>query len=91
MDKKIKLRGDSPRQSGPYSLGEIPRKVAVRIGRSIVHRIAVGHADITGDDFGGISADAISGRHRASPLGIADVEWDGCAWSVKTVKHGSPF
>jgi hypothetical protein len=56
-----------------------------------VHRIAVGHADITGDDFGGIFAAAISGAHRGKPLGIADVMWNDCAWSVKTVKAKNPF
>jgi hypothetical protein len=57
----------------------------------IVHRLAVGHADITGDDFGGIFASAIDGVHRGKPLGIADVEWNGCAWSVKTVQAKKPF
>jgi hypothetical protein len=57
----------------------------------IVHRLAVGHADITGDDFGGIFASAINGVHRGKPLGIADVEWDGCAWSIKTVQAKKPF
>jgi hypothetical protein len=57
----------------------------------IVHRLAVGHADITGDDFGGIFASAISGVHRGKPLGIADVEWNGCAWSIKTVQAKKPF
>jgi len=36
-------------------------------------------------------ASAISGMHRASPLGIADVAWNGCAWSVKIVKDSAPF
>jgi hypothetical protein len=51
----------------------------------------VGHADITGDDFGGIFASAISGNHRGRPLGIADVTWNGCAWSCKTVQDVRPF
>jgi hypothetical protein len=61
MPKKIKLRGKSKRRtdSGPYPLGEFPASVAVEMGRHIVHRLAVGHADITGDDFGGIFAAAI--------------------------------
>lgn len=53
--------------------------------------MAVGHGDITGDDFAGIFADAISGLHRSSPLGIADVAWNGCGWSAKTVKASNPF
>lgn len=36
-------------------------------------------------------AEAIGGHHRSRPLGIADVEWNGCAWSVKTVKDKKPF
>lgn len=36
-------------------------------------------------------ADAIGGIHRPKPLGIGDVEWNGCAWSLKTVKATSPF
>jgi len=91
MSDRTRLRGAAPRRSGPYPLGEIPDSVALAIGRQIAHRIAVGHADITGDDFGQIFSNAISGLHRASPLGIADVEWNGCAWSVKTVKATRPF
>jgi hypothetical protein len=29
--------------------------------------------------------------HRGKPLGIADVVWKGCAWSVKTIQDPSPF
>ena len=88
---KPKLRGSAKQRSSPYPLGEIPRKVAVAVGRQIVHRLAVGHANITGDDFGGIFAKAIEGDHRSSPLGVADVVWNGCAWSAKTVQHNNPF
>jgi hypothetical protein len=69
----------------------LPPSLAIEIGKHIVHRLAVGHADITGDDFGGIFAAAISGTHRNRPLGIADVTWNGCAWSVKTVQDVRPF
>ncbi len=58
----------------------------ISIGRDIVHRLAVGMGDITGDDFGTIFAKAVDGQHHAKPIGIGDVEWDGCAWSVKTVQ-----
>lgn len=91
MSKEPKLKGKSPRRSGPYPLGELPVSLAIGIGRHIVHRMAIGHADISGDDFAGIFADAISGMHRSSPLGIADVAWNGCGWSVKTVKDANPF
>ena len=48
-------------------------------------------ADIDGHDFGTIFANAVHGEHLARPLGLADVIWNGCAWSVKTVKHDHPF
>ncbi len=86
-----KLRGKKPRISGPWPLGSFPDKVIIGIGRQIVHRMAIGHVDITGDDFGTIFANAIGGEHRGSPLGIADVIMNGGAWSVKTLKHNSPF
>jgi hypothetical protein len=92
MQNEPRLRGTSRRRSGPYPLGELPPSLAIEIGKHIVHRLAVGHANIDGDDFGGIFASSISGVHRRSPLGIADVTWnDACAWSVKTIQDTSPF
>lgn len=91
MPDMLKLKGQARRRNEPYPLGELPSSIAVVIGKHIVHRLAVGHADITGDDFGGIFAAAISGNHRNRPLGVADVTLDGCAWSVKTVKDSRPF
>ena len=88
---ETKLRGQAGRRTGPYPLGEIPREAASTVGKQIVHRFAVGHADITGDDFGRIFANAVDGEHKASALGIADVVQQGCAWSVKTVQHNNPF
>ncbi len=91
MNMPTRLRGRAGRRSGPYPLGEIPRETVITVGKHIVHRMAVGHANITGDDFGGIFAKAIGGDHRSSPLGIADVVCNGCAWSVKTVQSANPF
>lgn len=91
MHKETKLKGKAKRRSEPYPLGEIPATVAVAIGKKIAHRIAVGHSNIEGNDFGGIFASAIGGEHRKRPLGIADVLWNGCAWSVKTVQASAPF
>ncbi len=51
----------------------------------------MGHADITGDDWGTIFAKSISGEHRGSPLGLADVTWENCGWTVKTVSHPKPY
>lgn len=56
-----------------------------------MHRLAIGHSDITGDDFGTIFANSIGGVHRGRPLGIADVELNECAWSIKTVKSTLPY
>jgi len=86
-----KLRGKSKARNSPYPLGEFSDYVVSGIGKLIVHRIAIGHADIGGDDFAGIFAKAISGEHRNKPLGVTDVIWNGCSWSVKTVKKPKPF
>jgi len=91
MSKEPKLKGQSKRRSSPYPLGELPASLAVEIGKHIVHRLAVGQADITGDDFGTIFAKSINGNHRGKPLGIADVTWESCAWSIKTVQDKNPF
>ena len=85
------MRGRQPRRTGPYELGQIPVFALVEIGKQIVHRLALGQKDISGDDFGTFFANAIGGVHRATPLGIADVVWGGCAWSLKTVKASKPF
>jgi hypothetical protein len=53
--------------------------------------MSVGRPDISGDDFGQMFAASISGEHRGKPLGLADVSWEGCSWSVKTVKAKKPF
>src|ERR1700722_7303410 len=91
MPKKAKLRGESRQRSSPYPLGELPPSLAIQIGKRICHRLAVGAVDIDGNDFGTIFAQSIGGEHRQKPLGIADVWWEGCAWSVKTVKASHPF
>lgn len=89
--KPPRLRGNKPSRKGPYPLGEFPDDMAVNLSRHIVHRMAVGQADITGDDFGEIYAAAISGEHFLKPLGVTDVVWENSSWSVKTVKVNKPF
>ncbi len=89
--KPPKIRGKGKARNSPYPLGEFPDDVVKGIGKLIVHRLAIGHADITGDDFAGIFAKAISGEHRYKPLGVSDVIWNGCSWSIKTVKSQKPF
>ena len=88
--KHPRLRGSAPRRTGPYLFGQIPDNVIRAIGRQIVHRLAVGQNDIVAD-FETIFADAVDGETRSSPLGVADVVANGCAWSVKTVKHSRPM
>lgn len=85
-----RLCGNLSRRAGPYRLEQLPDRVLFEISRQIVHRLAVGHNDLEGDDFGTIFANAIGGEHRARPLGIADVELNGRAWSIKTVHAKSP-
>ena len=88
---ETRLRGKRTRLQSSWPLGSLPRKVIIGIGRQLVHRMAVGLSDITGDDFGTIFANAVEGVHLSSPLGVADVVLDNNAWSVKTVKANTPF
>jgi len=45
---------------------------------------------MSGDEFSRIFSDSISGQSFAKPVGIADVEWNGCCWSCKTVQSRNP-
>ena len=76
---------------GPYPLGEVPDEVLHSVSEQIVHRVAVGHGDISGKDFGTIFAKAVGGDPLPTPLGLANVVMDGSAWSLKTVKASRPF
>jgi len=53
--------------------------------------MAVGHSDLTGDDFAEIFASAIGGQNLESSLGVTDVVLNDCSWSAKTVKKPNPF
>lgn len=85
-----RLRGNPNLKLGPWPIGAIPDNVIFDVAEQIVHRLAIGQSDITGNDFGTIFAIAAKGEHKDSPLGVADVVANGTAWSVKTVKHKSP-
>ena len=74
----------------PYPVNQITSSVLAGIGKRIVHRKAVGMSDLVGDDFCRIFAEAISGENLSTPVGIADVVWNGCCWSVKTIKNKRP-
>lgn len=74
-----------------YSIGDIPQEYIVKIGGHVVYLIHSGRKDMAGDDWGDIFADVIGGKHLASPVGIADVEYGKMAWSMKTVKVAHVF
>ncbi len=74
----------------PYPLNEFDFDTINALVKRIVHLLAVGHADMSGDIFSQMFADAISGQASGRPLGVADVAWNGCGWSVKTVKNNYP-
>ena len=57
-----RLRGTASRRSGPYPIGQITDAAVLEIGKQIVHRLAIGQNDITGDDFGTIFANAVGGE-----------------------------
>lgn len=46
-----RLRGGAPRRNSPYPLGQFPDQLLLELGRQFVHRLSVGHGDITGDDL----------------------------------------
>ncbi len=85
-----KLRGSSNVLRGPWPIGQIPDDVVLRMGRHLVHRLALGDEDIKGDDYGELLAKGVDGFHRSSPLGVVDVVRNGCGWSAKTVKQKDP-
>lgn len=51
----------------------------------------MGKSDISGEDWGDIFAKAIGGEHLGKPIGLADVIYEGMAWSVKSVKEQNPL
>ena len=73
-----------------YPLGSIPEAYIIRIGKWMTYHFAIGRSDISGEDWGDIFARAIDGNHLNSPIGLADVIYEGMAWSVKSVKNGCP-
>lgn len=57
--KHPRLRGKAQAPKSLYPLGEFPDDVVIGIGKQIVHRLAIGQANIDGEDFGGIFATAL--------------------------------
>ena len=87
--RQVKTRQGTKRHQR-YPLNEFPEEVIQEICKRIVHLKAVGRSDMSGDEFSRIFADSISGESYGRPLGIADVAWNGCCWSVKTVQQKMP-
>ena len=73
-----------------YPLGQIPQEIIYGIGKWVTYHFAVGKSDINGEDCGDIFAKSIQGEHLGKPLGLADVVYEGMAWSVKSVKLEKP-
>ena len=92
MDRRPRLR-DSGRLTTEtlYPLNVFPTELINKIGGYLVYLIYIGRKDVSGNDWGDAFADAISGTHLDSPVGIADVVKDRNCWSMKTVKVNDPF
>lgn len=89
--RRPKLRDNKGK--GPfelYPLGQIPNEIIYEIGKWMTYHFAIGKSDISGEDWGDIFAKAIGGEHLGKPLGLADVVYEGMAWSVKSVKLANP-
>ena len=74
-----------------YPLGQIPDDIIYSIGKWMTYYFAIGKSDIDGEDWGDVFSKAINGGHMNSPVGLADVVYEGMAWSVKSVKSQKPF
>ena len=74
-----------------YPLGQIPDEAIYTIGKWLTYYFAIGKSDLRGEDWGNIFAYAIDGGHLDSPLGLADVVYEGMAWSVKSIYSKKPF
>ncbi len=73
-----------------YPLGQIPNDMIYEMAKWMTYNFAVGKSDINGEDWGDIFAKSIGGEHLGKPLGLADVVYEGMAWSVKSVKATTP-
>lgn len=87
--RKIRIR-DGFEKHEPYPLNEFPESVIQGVGKHVVQLKATGHNDMSGNMFSDIYAKSIEGESHLKPLGVADVSWSKCCWSVKTVKSKNP-
>lgn len=81
---------DGYRKKEPYPLNQIPKSTVERICRYFVYFLATGRKNLSGNDWSSIFADVIQGNDFASPLGVADVVWEDCCWSQKTIQSKKP-
>lgn len=73
-----------------YPLGQMPDNIIYNMSKWLTYSFAIGKSDINGEDWGDIFAKAVEGEHLSKPLGLADVIYEGMAWSVKSVKASNP-
>lgn len=73
-----------------YPLGQIPKEIIYGVSKWVAYHFTVGKSDINGEDWGDIFAKSIEGEHLGKPLGLADVVYEGMAWSAKSVKLENP-
>lgn len=81
---------DGYQKKEPYPLNQIPTSTVEGICSYFVYFLATGREKLSGDDWSWIFAQVIQGRDFASPLGVADVDWEDCCWSQKTIKSTKP-
>ena len=74
-----------------YPLGQIPDDFIYNIAKWMTYQFATGSSDLKGDDWGNIFARSIDGEHLGKPVGLADVIYEGMAWSAKSVKVKNPW
>ena len=81
-------RGKKPFELYPF--GQVPDSYIIEMAKWMTYYFAFGKSDISGEDWGDIFAKSIGGEHLGKPLGLADVIYEGMAWSVKSVKISHP-
>lgn len=86
-----RLRDSNKLNKKIHAINRLSKESLVDIGADIIYLVCTGRKDLTGNDWGDIFAEAINGKHLASPIGIADVVCENMGWSLKTVKHSNPF
>lgn len=74
-----------------YPLGQIPDEIIYNIAKWMTYYFSISRSDIDGEDWGNIFAKSIGGEHLGKPVGLADVIYEGMAWSVKSVKSRNPW